>query len=301
MPATLPPLEGLRVFESAGRNGTFTAAAGELGLTQAAVSQRIRNLEGRLGVRLFDRQARGVELTAEGEAYLPHVHDALNALLRSTADLFGTPRRKVAIAAPASVAQIWLAPRLANLTLELPDLQISLASVQRPADYSAAAADYEIRFGSGDWPGRQARRLYHEILAPAAAPPLLASRNSDWRRLPQIAIIGPRDGWREWADAAGVAPPRPPSMRFDSFAPALGAAVRGAGILLASLGLSRQELEAGRLERLPEPSVRMDRCYWLTWSGSTVQFSDHETIVALLCEQHPPNPLMYEQKSLTGE
>ena len=81
----LPPLEWLRVFEAAGRLSNFTAAANELGLTQAAVSQRMRNLEEHLKTHLFLRLARGVELTAEGEAYLPHVQSALAAMRRGTA------------------------------------------------------------------------------------------------------------------------------------------------------------------------------------------------------------------------
>ncbi len=279
---TLPPLEWLRVFEAAGRLGCFTAAGSELGLTQAAVSQRIRNLEARLGVRLFLRLPRGVELSADGEAYLPHVQNALNAMLRSTTDLFGAPRRKITIAAPHSAAQLWIAPRLVALAAALPNLQVSVATVHRPADYSAADADFEVRFGTGNWPGRRAVRLFEEVLTPVAAPSLIEGAGADWRRLPQIAVSGPRDGWREWAAATGVAPPRPPSLRFDSFAPALYAAMAGAGVLLASLGLTLPALETRGLVRLPERSIQMEKAYWLTWPVSISTFTDHEIIVSAL-------------------
>ena len=102
----LPPLEWLRVFEAAGRLGNFTAAAAELGVTQATVSQRIGHLEARLDTHLFVRLARSVELTADGEAYLPHIKNALDAVRRGTADLFGTPRTRITIAASASVAAL---------------------------------------------------------------------------------------------------------------------------------------------------------------------------------------------------
>ncbi len=286
--AALPPLEWLRVFEAAGRSGSFTAAAAELGLTQAAVSQRIRHLEARLGVRLFMRLPRGVELSADGEAWLPHVQNALSALQRSTADLFGAPRRKLTIAAPASVAELWIAPRLAPLAATFPQLQVSVATVHRPADYAAADADFEIRFGAGDWPGRRAVRLYDEILAPALAPALLDGGAPDWRDLPQIAVSGPRDGWREWAAATGVAPPRPPFLRFDSFAPALAAAIDGAGVLLASLALARPALAAGRLVRLPERPLRMERGYWISWAAGRTAVAEHEAIVAALAERNDP-------------
>lgn len=281
-PAALPPLEWLRVFEAAGRLGSFTAAAGELGLTQAAVSQRIRNLEARLGVRLFLRLPRGVELSADGEAYLPHVQTALAALRRSTADLFGAPLRRIAIAAPVSVAGLWIAPRLAALAEAFTQLQISVATVARPADYAAAEADIEVRFGSGAWPERRALRLYDEVLAPVAAPRLLRGPVRDWRQLPQIAVSGPRDGWAEWAAATGAAPPRPPSLRFDSFAIARDAAVAGGGVLLASLALIGGDIEAGRLERLAEPELRMERGYWLVWQASGAGFAGHEAVAKAL-------------------
>ncbi|HET7411970.1 MAG TPA: LysR family transcriptional regulator, partial [Pararhizobium sp.] len=143
----LPSLEWVRVFEAAARLGSFTAAAKELGLTQAAVSQRIRNLETRLGVQLFDRQARGISLSTQGEAWLPHVQAALSQLTQSTADLFEAPRRKITIAASASVIELWISPRLAEIARRLPHLQLAFETIQRLPDYSRYEADFEIRFG----------------------------------------------------------------------------------------------------------------------------------------------------------
>ena len=284
--ATLPPLEWLRVFEAAARQGNFTAAAAELGLTQAAVSQRMRNLEAHLGTPLFIRLPRGVELTTEGEAYAPHVRSALAALKRSTADLFSAARRKLSIAATSSVLQLWIAPRLPMLLRQLPNLQISLVTVQRSVDYSSANAHLEVRFGDGAWPGYHTRKMFDETLAPVAAPSLLRPEQQDWRRLPQIAISGPRDGWLDWAAAAEVAPPKSPSLRFDTFAQALSAAVSGAGVLLGSLSLIAEEIEAESLVRLPEPSVRMKNGYWLTWASSNAAYRDQEIILDSLCD--PP-------------
>ena len=98
----LPPLDWLRVFEAAGRHGNFTAAADELGATQAAISQRIRNLESWLGRQLFSRGARGVTLTVDGESYLPLVQDTLRALEQGTADLFGKSPGEIRLAALSS-------------------------------------------------------------------------------------------------------------------------------------------------------------------------------------------------------
>ena len=282
-PSSLPPLEWLRVFEAAARTGSFTAAAVELSLTQAAVSQRIRNLEARLDKPLFMRLPRGVELTTEGEAYAPHVRLALAALQRSTIDLFGTPRHQFSIAATPSTIELWIAPRLPKLLRQFPNLQVSLTTIQRAADYASTNADLDVRFGDGIWPDRHARKMFDEVLAPVAAPALLKQGCEDWRRLPQIALSGPRDGWLDWAAAAEAPPPKPPSLRFDTFAQGLMAAISGAGVLLGSLELIAGEIRRGRLMRLPEPSTRMDNAHWITWPVSGVAYNERALIADMLC------------------
>ena len=208
---SLPPLEWVRVFEAAGRTGSFTEAARQLGLTQAAVSQRIRNL----GTTLFERQARGVSLSSDGEAWLPHVHGALTALARSTSDYFGTRRSRVTIAASSSVIHLWTVPRARRLRERFPGTQLSLATVHREPDFAIAEADLEIRFGRGNWPERCAVPLFVEAVIPIAALGLVDSR-SGWQQLPLIALSGPRIGWQDWCAASGVEPP-PPDLRFDTF------------------------------------------------------------------------------------
>jgi len=279
----LPPLEWLRVFEAAARCGGFTAAAREIGLTQAAVSQRIQALEARLGVPLFQRQRRGVQLTANGEAYVPHVRDALDRLRRSTSDLFGTPRKRLSIAAPASVSTLWIAPRLKRLARDCPGLEISLSSIHRDLDYDAAETDYQVRFGHGNWPGLEARSLYREVLAPAASPALAESVSGDWRSLPTLAIKGARDGWAEWAAALGEAPVRTPHLRFDSFITALEAAAAGTGMILASLPLAIAALRSGAVVRLTDRVHTMNTGAWLVWPQDQPKGHDHDVIVHTLC------------------
>ena len=197
------PLEWVRVFEAAGRTGNFTAAAREIGLTQAAVSQRIQNLERRLGARLFTREARGVTLTIEGEAWLPHVSQALRSLDRSADALFGKPLQKLVLSASASVIQLWIVPRLAGLDPGT-QVQLSLTTMNIEPDFARSNAAIEIRYGSGHWPGMDAARLYAERLAPMAAPALLRGE-PHWQALPRIAVSGPRPGWQEWAERSGDA------------------------------------------------------------------------------------------------
>ncbi|MFM0604766.1 LysR family transcriptional regulator [Paraburkholderia sediminicola] len=280
----LPPLEWVRVFEAAGRLGSFTAAANELGLTQAAVSQRIRNLETRLGAPLFDRQARGVALSMQGEAWLPHIQAAFGQLLGSTANLFESPRQKITVAASASVIELWIAPRLPAITAALPNVQLTFETVQRLPDYGMADADFEIRFGDGLWPERRAKRLFTEELAPLAAPALLGKRKSGWEHLPLIATSGPRVGWRDWHAANGTSLPPVPSFRFDTFVLALRAAEAGAGVLLGSLPLCELALASGNLKRLTKNTLAMEHTYWITWPATVPDYAEHQKLIDCLTE-----------------
>ena len=281
-PENLPPLEWIRVFEAAARLGSFTAAAEELGLTQAAVSQRIRNLELRIGAHLFDRQARGVSLSTQGEAWQPHVNAALSQLAHSTSNLFAAPRRKVTVAASGSIIELWIAPRLPIIGRSLPHLQLSFETIQRTPDYSRTEADLEIRFGNGLWPATTTVPLYNEELAPVAAPRLLGGSAGDWRSLPHIATSGPRLGWRDWTDEMNDKPPPVPVLRFDTFVQALHAAEAGAGVLLGSLPLCQAAIDAGRLVRVEARSLRMDQGYWIVRPRNGPHFADVERLTDIL-------------------
>lgn len=278
----LPSLEWVRVFEAAARLGSFTAAGQELGLTQAAISQRMRNLELDLGAQLFNRKARGVSLSTQGEAWLPHVQTALAQLANSTANLFEAPRRKISIAASSSIIELWIVPRLAQIARRLPHIQLSFETIQNLPDYARAEADFEIRFGEGNWTGRDGRRLFAEELVPAAAPVLLGDAAAGWRHLPRIATSGPRSGWRDWSIAGDEPAPSAPLLRFDTFAQSLGAALAGAGALMASLPLCQSALATGALVRLSERTLRMEAGYWITWPHSRPAFAERQPLIDCL-------------------
>jgi DNA-binding transcriptional LysR family regulator len=267
MPGTgrLPPLEWIVTFEAAARLGNFTAAARELGMTQAAVSQHLRKLEARLGTRFFHRQARGVQLTAEGEGYLPHARAAIDALARATEDLFGTrAARTVSVACSASFATIVLAPRLRAFNEASPHIRLSVHAVHRPADYDAIGADLNVRLGDGDGLGRP-DLLVREAQAPVCAPSLKAAMpDGPWTDWPALALSGVRPGWSDWAAFAGTPPPARIAARFDSFAPALQAAEAGVGVLLASLPLAHRALASGALVRLSDRTLATATAHWLT-------------------------------------
>jgi LysR family transcriptional regulator of beta-lactamase len=238
-PEILPPLIWLKAFEAAARRSSFTLAAEELGLTQAAISQQIRALESRLGTVLFHRRQRGVTLTPEGSAYLPHIQSAFASLARSTQELFGRrSAQTVTLLSPISFAVLWLAPRLTDLERETKGIGLDVTTMHTPDAYEATDAVFDIRFGLGDWPNRTAYRLTTEKLTPVAAPSTLtrASRQktSIWQHLPLLAVRGAREMWPDWFALAQLPPRGAARYRFDSFVAALAAAEAGAGLLLGS-------------------------------------------------------------------
>ncbi|MGY2996161.1 LysR substrate-binding domain-containing protein [Mesorhizobium sp. URHB0026] len=260
---TLPPLDWLRSFEAAARLSNFTAAAAELGLTQAAVSQHIRLLEERLKTRLFSRLARGVALAPAGAAYLPHIQSAFATIGSSTTELF-EPRavQTVSLRVPISFALLALVPALPDLGEALPRIQLDLVTIHRPTDYDLPGSALDIRFGNGSFPGREAERLTAERLVPVANPALASA--ADWTSLPLLLVAGAREMWAEWFSAAGLAGHPQRSHRFDSFVAAMQAASAGAGVLLGSRPLIDAALYSGALVRLSDFELPSTSGHFLT-------------------------------------
>lgn len=274
----LPPLDWLKVFEAAGRHGSFTAAAEEFGATQAAVSQRIRNLEAWLGRQLFIRSARGVALTVDGESYLPLVHDSLRTLEQGTENIFGQSIRELRIAALPSHLEMLLLPRLAAFAREYPDLRLVTETVPKRLEFEAADSALHIRYGRGGWDGREGVLLANEVLQPMAMPALA----SNWRDLPAIELRGERPGWAEWARVTGEAEPEAGPVSVDSMAHALRAARLGLGVVLGSKALAANLLQTRQLQSAEAPELATVDGYWLTWPPSLGKSSRQKALLNAL-------------------
>ncbi|KIC45146.1 LysR family transcriptional regulator [Ruegeria sp. ANG-S4] len=268
----LPPLDWLRVFEAAGRLGGFSAAAREFGLTQAAVSQRIGNLEAWLGRTLFIREARGVSLTVEGESYLPLVQDSLQALERNTEDLFGTSPKELRVAGLSSHIYALVLPCLPHLLDMQPELRLMTDSVARRASLDEERTWLQIRFGRGDWPGRKSALIAEEVLVPMAAPGVV------WGA-PLIEQRGERPGWRNWASSAGVKELPSARVSFDSMGHAIAAARQGMGVVLGSVPLAARNTRSGQLFRLDLPELETREGYWLTWPEDRVRSKKQRALI----------------------
>lgn len=250
----LPPLSALRAFEAAARHSSFTEAAGELHVSQAAISQQIRSLENHLKRQLFHRTPRGLYLSESGEAYLPIVQDSLERLAAGTGRLFG-PQSDVSISLKVitTLGIGWLAPRLGRMTAAFPEISFSITTFQWNSDVHDEFVDLEIRYGSGDWPDLVVEPLMEERIAPVCSPDFVSGGGNlveprDVLEHPLLRIVATRDDWPEWLHAAGVdASPPDHGMRLDSTLMAYSAAEDGMGIALGRTLLIEQRLRQGSL------------------------------------------------------
>jgi LysR family transcriptional regulator, glycine cleavage system transcriptional activator len=261
-------LPALGAFASAARHQNFARAAAELHLTAAAVSHHVRRLEAVLGMALFQRQARGVALTAEGRRLADATHNALGEIDEAIAALLRAREApRVRISALPSLASAWLVPRLPRFAAAYPEVRIHLDSDRGLARFDEGGVDLALRYGLGTWPGVTAYFLMDDTLVAAAAPALVERHGiatpADVARLPLIADLSPQS-WPDWFRAAGLRRVRLAEMHsFSDATDALQAAVAGVGAVLARRRLAVNLLADGRLVPLPGPTVPARFGYYL--------------------------------------
>ncbi len=249
----LPPLTWLRAFEAAARTLSFTSAAVELHVTQAAISKHVRSLELHVRQPLFTRHPRSLTLTRSGEAYLPKVQDALERLAVGTREVFGDRGDKaLTVRCAVSFAVNWLAPHLADFLDRYPDRPIRILSSVWSDPFDKSAFDLDIQYGTGDWPSFVSHRLTWETITPLCAPGLIAGAflgsPDDLRRHRLLHVLGYQEGWGVWLNAAGARLVDPgQGLHLDTSLTAFALAAQGAGVALGRQSLARRERQAGRL------------------------------------------------------
>lgn len=221
----LPPLNALRVFEAAARHLSFKEAANELSITQAAVSHQVKSLEVYLGVELFRRAGRGVQLTEAARAALPRLRDGFDALAAAVESI----RERAAetdlqITAPPVFAARWLMPRLADFSRREPAIDVKVVASSKMVDAGALdsaalvsnldlrsdTSGVEIHLGSGDYPGYRADRLFSVAMTVVANPEVV--KGSDPAQLADhvllhddaMDLVAHGSAWQKWLEAAGV-------------------------------------------------------------------------------------------------
>ncbi len=266
----LPHLTWLRAFEATARHLSFTNAAAELNLTQAAVSKQVKLLEHYLREPLFERRARSLVLTKVGAAYLPKVRDAFERLAAGTHEVFGSRRSEVlTIRVSVSLAVTWIAPRLSAFVDAHQGVPVRIVSSVWNEDFDQARFDLDIRYGSGRWPGFRVDRLTWELFEPLCAPGLInrgpsLATPSDLRDHCLLHVIGYEEGWANWlaiAGAQGVNAGQ--GLQFDTSLMALETAALGLGIALGRTSMTAPMLESGRLVRPFSISVPVREGFYL--------------------------------------
>ena len=250
--AAPPPITNLLAFEAVARRRSFALAAAELHLTASAVSHQIARLEGQLGVRLFERNAHGVRLSAAGERYLERINGALAAITSATDDLRQGVGNSLYVHSAPSIASLWLMPRLRRFAERHPGISLNLSAAHTHSDFALGQADIDIRYGVPQWPDLEVEPLFTERILPLASPGFIAAhRLREIGQLLDVPLIQSTISVVQWADwlkaYSSLRPPDRFAVRFDRAQLALDAATQGLGVALESATNAGGHLTDGRL------------------------------------------------------
>jgi len=263
------PLNALRAFEASARHLSFTRAAIELCVTQAAVSHQVKGLEARLGAALFRRLPRGLALTDEGLALLPSVRDSFDRLDDVLARFEGGRVLEVlSVGVVGTFAVGWLLPRLPAFREAHPFVDLRLFTNNNRTDLAGEGLDCAVRFGDGAWHGTEAEPLFEAPMSPLCAPALAERIREPTDLMGETLLRSYRAAdWPDWFAAACLSPPPIRGPVFDSSWVMVEAAIQGFGVALAPPMMFARDLQQGRLVRPFSTQVSAGR-YWLTWLKS---------------------------------
>lgn len=253
MAARLPPLNALRAFEASARHLSFTRAADELFVTQAAISHQIKSLEEYLGIKLFMRKNRALLLTEEGQAYFLDIKDIFNSVLEATEKLLARGAKgAITLSLPPSFAIHWLVPRLNAFNILHPDIDVRIKSVDQHDGLLTEDVDVAIYYGRGQWPKIKADKLHTEYLIPVCSPllfdgPKPLDEPADLVAHTLLHDTSRRD-WKRWFKQLNIkATNVNHGPIFSHSSMVLQAAIHGQGVALAHNILAKPDIEAGRL------------------------------------------------------
>lgn len=270
-PNPLPPLTAIRAFEAAARLGSFTRAADELAMTQAAISYQIKQLEERLGVLLFQRLPRKIVLTRDGERLAPAVLDAFSGLRTAFAQTLSRTHNELAITSLPTIASNWLVPRLGGFHLSHSAIGVRLDTSIALTDLQQGEFDVAIRSGLGDWPGHTAHFLLPSLITPLVSPKLRDA--ADGLKTPQdllkLPLIGRPRWWQQWFDECRVQVTEKAlraSLDLGIEQYEITAAIAGQGVAISSPLFFRPELESGQLVQPFQHVARDAKDYWMVYA-----------------------------------
>lgn len=269
----LPPLTALTVFEAASRLSSFTKAAEELGVTQAAVSRQIHLLEQDFGFPLFTRLHRGVALTDKGKVLSVATSDAFNLIAETVADLRKDGSSdELTISATVAFTHFWLVPRISDFSRSYPHINLRIVTQDNMPNLQRGEVDVAIRFGNGMWPDGHAEALFEDEVFPICSPEY--ARTTGGISTPADLVSYPLisnetddpmwTGWNEWLSAYSVVVPKKTlGFRCSFYTEAIYAALNGQGIALGWTHLVEDLLRQGRLVRLTDAAIKPRGAYFV--------------------------------------
>lgn len=274
MPKRLPPLNALKAFESAARHLSFTKAADELFVTQAAVSHQIKSLEGYLSTKLFHRKNRSLLLTEEGQAYFQDLRDIFSQMQEATDRLLSMGAKgAITIATPPSFASQWLVPKIYKFSAAHSDIDVRIKAVDLDDGFLDDSVDIAVYYGTGTWQGLHITKLLPEYLTPMCAPSLLARAKplQSLSDLSQHTLLhdNTRSAWKDWLKAfsvKGVNVNQGPIFSHTNLV--LQAAATGQGIALSDTVLAKPDIDSGRIICPFSEKIESKVSYYLVCKGS---------------------------------
>jgi LysR family transcriptional regulator, glycine cleavage system transcriptional activator len=273
----LPSMQLLCSFEAAARHESFTAAAGELSLTQSAISRQIRALEEILGSELFHRERQTVRLTRAGEAYARDIRDALNMVSAATLSFRANPRGgSLNLAVLPTFGARWLAPRLRSFTDAFPDITVNLTTRLAPFDFALDKVDAAIHYGMEDWSGARMAPLMSEAVVPVCSPDFagrhMLTRPEDFLDVPLLHLMSRPDAWERWFTTMNCPFTDLHGMLCDEFTLTSQAAAAGMGVALLPRFLIESELQRGELILALDAPMSGSERYFLAWPSERGEY-----------------------------
>lgn len=297
MALKLPPLNALKAFEAAARTGSYVAAAAELGVSAAAVSQQVRNLEGWFGKRLFTRFNNRIGLTDAGMAIYRDTARPLQEIAGMAERVLGdVARARLVVSVLPSLAERWLAPRLAEFARAAPGISIDLRIEADPVDLTRQEVDLRICYGAHFYPDYRIVPLFHDAVLPVCAPEFWREHGPDHgaalESVPDALLIhtvwGPsfasHPGWADWFASRGAerSPKVADGHRVAMSSVALEFARLGMGVALGQRVLARADLEAGRLVAPVEQALALGHPYCAVHAHAKARHGGLGTLVEWL-------------------
>lgn len=263
-------LNALRAVEAAGRLGSLTAAAGELGVSLGAVSQQVLKAEAQLGQPIFVRSPKGLQTTPFGQLILAHLHEGFRHLAAAAALGRDQAAKTLTVSVPPILASKWLVPRLSRFSARAPELKLRIDASSDVVDLDHSDIDMAVRVGRGDWPGVVTLRLLDQVVFPVCSPQVAETlaRPEDLARIPVLRDRDAMFSWEAWLAPEGLSGlPLSEGSVYSDAALCLQAAIAGQGVFLAWPTLAAFALAEGQLVAPFPGRHKTGDAYWLAVSA----------------------------------